>query len=62
MYRLQESRLWIHPGRSRSYPPQPPIGRPTLHHEHRLPILLLRPTGFMVVHDNLRSHASRPSI
>jgi len=62
MYRLQESRLWFHSSRSRSYPPQPPLGRLALHYEHRLPFLLLRPIGFMVVHDNIRSHAFRPSI
>lgn len=62
MCRLQESRFWIHPSRRRPHPPQPPLGRLTLHYEHRLPILLLRPTSLMVVHDNLRSHASWPSI
>ena len=60
--RLQESRLWFHPSGSRSDPPQPLIRRLTLYNEHRLPILLFRPTSVMVVHDNLHSHENRSSI
>ena len=55
--RLQEERVRFPTYRHGHGSTQFALGRPPLHHEHRLRLLLLCAVGLVVVHDHFRDHA-----